>query len=179
VTIASAGLPNIFITAASLQIDPSLLQQSATELDSDLALHARLEKIRQAAAQHAGLKLSAASPKIVLVGPAADYTTSGGQRVSKKDFDVLVRAISSQNFHRTVPVSSSVSFTRSKRSIGNDPLGSQRRSRHSRHRSVKDSWHSSEATSRHSRRTSGRHRRVHSRDEGWPRHLSRNHQNGS
>jgi 2-methylaconitate cis-trans-isomerase PrpF len=103
VTIVSAGLPNILIAAASLQVDPTL---SAMELDNDAQLRDRLERIRIAAAQHAGLNLSAASPKIVVVGPPVDYTTSGGDRIAREDFDILVRAISSQNFHRTVPVRS-------------------------------------------------------------------------
>ncbi|GAA6002413.1 hypothetical protein JCM10207_001107 [Rhodosporidiobolus poonsookiae] len=111
VSLLTSGLPNIFLPLSSLQRLPSysfpasLLTLPASDLTSDPILPTLLESIRVAAAQQFSLPLSLASPKITLVGPVPDggYSTTAGTRVEREDADLLVRAVSSGDFHATIP----------------------------------------------------------------------------
>ncbi len=111
VTIINAGLPTIFISSSSLSsvLDPSALSTlSPSDLDAILPLMTLLDKLRTASA---GLTpflqktLSPSAPKICIVHPTPDagYTTTGGQLVEAGEMDVLIRAVSVGNLHRTVP----------------------------------------------------------------------------
>lgn len=44
-------------------------------------------------------------PKIAVVAPAQDYTTTGGELIKKADVDILVKVVSLGKFHRTSPAS--------------------------------------------------------------------------
>ncbi|GAA6042290.1 hypothetical protein JCM8097_000617 [Rhodosporidiobolus ruineniae] len=111
VSILTSGLPNIFLPLSSLLSLPShslradLLTLPASSLSSHPTLPTLLESIRTAAAAQFGLPLSLASPKITLVGPVPEegYSTTGGGRVEKSEADLLVRAVSSGDFHATIP----------------------------------------------------------------------------
>ncbi|CDU24306.1 uncharacterized protein SPSC_03377 [Sporisorium scitamineum] len=111
VTIINAGLPTIFISSSSLSpiLDPSLLSTlSPSDLDANTPLMTLLDKLRIAAA---GLTpflqetLSPSAPKICVVHPTPEsgYTTTGGQHVQAQEMDVLIRAVSVGNLHRTIP----------------------------------------------------------------------------
>lgn len=111
VSILSSGLPNIFVPLSSLlslpglSLPPDLLTLSSSQLLSIPSLSSTLSQIRILAATQHSLPLSLASPKITLISdiPQSGYSTSSGTRVEKKDADLLVRAISSGDWHATVP----------------------------------------------------------------------------
>lgn len=111
VSIVTAGLPNVFVPVSSLARlvslpeDIDVLTLSGSELDSIPHLNSTLARIRTNAALEFGLPLSLASPKITLVGPVPrrGYTTSAGDVVGPDDADLLVRAVSSGDWHATIP----------------------------------------------------------------------------
>ncbi|GAA5878598.1 hypothetical protein JCM16303_002137 [Sporobolomyces ruberrimus] len=111
VSILSSGLPNIFVPLSSLlslpglSLPPDLLTLSSSQLLSIPSLSSTLSQIRILAATQHSLPLSLASPKITLISdiPQTGYSTSSGTRVEKKDADLLVRAISSGDWHATIP----------------------------------------------------------------------------
>lgn len=111
VTIIDAGLPTIFIASSSLShvLDPSQLPLlSPSELDANIALMTLLDNLRTASASLTpGLQrtLSPSAPKICIVHPkpADGYTTTGGGKVRGEEMDLLIRAVSVGNLHRTVP----------------------------------------------------------------------------
>ncbi|GAA5981795.1 hypothetical protein JCM10908_004611 [Rhodotorula pacifica] len=118
VSVLSSGLPNVFLPLSSLQeaartstsfgipdLPEDLLTLPASTLSANLPLCRILETIRTTAAQQFALPLSLASPKITLVGPVPPqgYTTTGGTMVQREDADLLVRAISSGDWHATIP----------------------------------------------------------------------------
>ena len=105
VTIVDAGLPTVLVRAADLGVDTAQVVQSAAALDQDTALHGRIEALRQRAAQCTpGLQaaLCSSAPKVVLVHPRTQYTTSSGHVVPETDMDVLVRPVSVGQFHRSI-----------------------------------------------------------------------------
>ena len=91
-SVVDAGLPNVFVEPSSLGLSDDLLTRSAADLDATPGLHETLERVRVAVAAAHGIECTRPSPKIVLVG-----------RASADDCDVVVRAISTGDFHRTVP----------------------------------------------------------------------------
>ncbi|PKI85279.1 hypothetical protein MVES_001301 [Malassezia vespertilionis] len=113
VTVIDAGLPTVFVHAADLGASSAQMAGPAAALDTDRALHARIESVRQQAARltpalAAGLCLSA--PKVCLVHPRAPYTTSGGVAIAAEDMDVLVRAVSVGDAHRSIPATALSAF---------------------------------------------------------------------
>lgn len=120
VSIVTSGLPNIFVPVSSLleaartffadkttppTLTADMLALPASTLSSDSALCQFLEQIRVTAAQQFNIPLSLASPKITPVGPMPEsgYATTSGTSVSYGDADLLVRAISSGDWHATIP----------------------------------------------------------------------------
>ncbi|GAA5824209.1 hypothetical protein JCM11251_001568 [Rhodosporidiobolus azoricus] len=114
VSILTSGLPNLFLPLSSLSLlstfstsplPPNLLTLPSSTLSLHATLSSTLESIRVAAAQQFSLPLSLASPKITLVGamPEGGYETTGGGRVEQKEVDILVRAVSSGDWHATIP----------------------------------------------------------------------------
>ena len=85
--------------------------QLAPALDAARALQQTLEEIRCKAAILLGLTPSLEeahekfqhTPKVVLIAPPAAYLASSGKRVEAESIDLLARAISMRNTHRTVP----------------------------------------------------------------------------
>ncbi|GAA5980267.1 hypothetical protein JCM5350_000892 [Sporobolomyces pararoseus] len=111
VSIISSGLPNIFVPLSSLLSIPhlslpqNLLTLSVSELLSIPELSSALSTIRIRAAEQHSLPLSLASPKITLISPIPQegYKTSSGTMVQNSEADLLVRAISSGDWHATIP----------------------------------------------------------------------------
>ena len=113
VSLVDAALPMVYVRAAELGADAT---QSAVELDADSALQAVLEEIRCRAAvlfgladdvQQAGETVKAV-PKVALVSAPADYTSSAGKAIAGEHTDVVARAISMRNTHRTFPGTASM-----------------------------------------------------------------------
>lgn len=106
----TAGLPNIFLPITELasldsRITSDLLSAPSATLSNHPTLSTLLESIRVAFAKKYSIPLSLASPKIVLIGemPSNGYTTSAGSQILQKDADLLVRSVSSGDFHATIP----------------------------------------------------------------------------
>ncbi|CAE6506464.1 unnamed protein product [Rhizoctonia solani] len=94
-SIVDTGLPVIFVPAdrlLNLASSTHTLASSPVALDADTAVMDLIERVRVAGATHAGIPLSSAAPKVCLVGPT-----------DRKDADLMIRAVSVGNIHRTVP----------------------------------------------------------------------------
>ncbi|CAE7216768.1 unnamed protein product, partial [Rhizoctonia solani] len=94
-SIIDTGLPVIFVPADrlfSLASSTHNISSSPVALDADASLMDLIERVRAAGAAHAGIPLSSAAPKVCLVGPT-----------DRKDADLMIRAVSVGNIHRTVP----------------------------------------------------------------------------
>lgn len=103
ITVVDTGLPVVLVRAEDLGAGATDMTRTATELDGNTALHARIEELRRAAAQLVpSLEVSPSAPKVCLVYPRTAYTTSGGAAIAADDMDVLVRAVSVGNFHRSI-----------------------------------------------------------------------------
>ncbi len=113
VSVVDAALPMVYVRAAELGADATLL---APQLDADTGLQARLEEIRCHAAVLFGLADDVqqatdrvkAVPKVALVAPPADYASSAGKAIAAASVDVVARAISMRNTHRTFPGTASM-----------------------------------------------------------------------
>ncbi len=113
ISIVDAALPMVYVRAAELGVDATRL---APELDSDRVLQVTLEEIRCRAAVLLGLSGTVdeahdkvkAVPKIAIVAPPAAYQSSSGKTVSVERIDLVARAISMENTHRTFPATSSM-----------------------------------------------------------------------
>ncbi|BGP24508.1 methylitaconate delta-isomerase [Rhodotorula toruloides] len=111
VSILSSGLPNVFLPVSSLAALPSLslpdklLELPPSALSAVPSLSSTLEHIRTSAGRQFSLPLSLASPKITVVGPvpAEGYSTTSGTHVKPEEADIHVRAISSGDWHATIP----------------------------------------------------------------------------
>jgi 2-methylaconitate cis-trans-isomerase PrpF len=113
ISLVDAALPMVYVRAEALGADATRL---APELDSDRALQEILEELRCRGAMLLGLAASVeqarekvkAVPKIALVAPPASYRSSSGRTISAEHIDLVARAISMGNTHRTFPGTSSM-----------------------------------------------------------------------
>ena len=113
ISIVDAALPIVYVRAEELGVDATLL---APQLDANTGLQALLEEIRCHTAVVLGLAddlqqatdTVKAVPKIALVAPAADYTSSAGKAIAAESIDLVARAISMRNTHRTFPGTASM-----------------------------------------------------------------------
>ena len=108
VSVVDAAIPTVFVRAEELCVDARRL---APDLDTERAVQELLEEIRCHGAVLCGMAEnpeqahthSQGAPKIALVAPPAAYESSGGKWVEVDHIDVLARAISMGNTHRTFP----------------------------------------------------------------------------
>lgn len=108
ISLVDAAIPTVFVRAEELAVDARCL---APDLDRDDRLQEVLEEIRCRAAVFFGLAETIESahartpgaPKIAIVAPPASYQSSGGKCVDVVQIDLLARAISMGNTHRTFP----------------------------------------------------------------------------
>jgi hypothetical protein len=113
ISIVDAALPMVYVRAADVGAEATRL---APELDRDRVLQASLEEIRCQAAVLLGLAPSVeiahesvkAIPKIAIVAPPAAYQSSSGRSITVEHIDLVARAISMENTHRTFPATSSM-----------------------------------------------------------------------
>ncbi|MFD9889442.1 PrpF domain-containing protein [Amycolatopsis sp. NPDC059027] len=106
-TLVDAGAPAALVDAPSLGLTGS---ESVAEFGERLP---SLLGLRRAAAIRMGLStpdspISHAVPKLGIVGPAADYTTTGGTHVTAGEFDVAVRMASMHAPHPVIGLTSMV-----------------------------------------------------------------------
>jgi 2-methylaconitate cis-trans-isomerase PrpF len=113
VSLVDAALPMVFVHAGDLGAD---VRRLAPELDSDRALQETLEEIRCHAAVLFGLAENAeqahetvtAIPKIAMVAAPISYQSSSGITITVEQIDLVARAISVGNTHRTFPGTSAM-----------------------------------------------------------------------
>jgi 2-methylaconitate cis-trans-isomerase PrpF len=113
ISIVDAAIPMVYIRADVLGIDATRL---APALDSDRSLQGTLEEIRCHGAVLLGLAATIeqahqsvkAIPKIAVVAPPTPYQNSSGVMLEGQQIDLLARAISMGNTHRTFPGTSSM-----------------------------------------------------------------------
>ncbi len=113
ISLVDAAIPMVYVRAEELGIDASRL---APDLDSDHALQDTLEEIRCHGAVLLGLTSSLAQardkvkaiPKIAMVAPPSPYRSSSGRELGMEQIDLVARAISMGNTHRTFPATSSM-----------------------------------------------------------------------
>jgi 2-methylaconitate isomerase len=113
ISLVDAVLPMVYVRAEELGVDATRL---APDLDRDSALQVLLEEIRCRGAVLLGLAESVeqardqvrAIPKIALVAPPAPYQSSGGKTITVEQMDLVARAISMGNAHRTFPGTASM-----------------------------------------------------------------------
>ncbi|WP_431285702.1 2-methylaconitate cis-trans isomerase PrpF family protein [Humitalea sp. 24SJ18S-53] len=106
-SIVDAASPGVFIRAADVGMTGAELPQA---LDDDIALHARLEAIRCAAAVAMGLakdpiaaRRRPAMPRIAMVAPPREATLLSGRILGTSAVDLNVRMLSMGQAHRAVP----------------------------------------------------------------------------
>ncbi len=107
-SLVDAAIPTVFVRAEELAVDA---RRSAADLDAEGVLQELLEEIRCHGAVLLGLAEniesahthSPGAPKIAMVAPPASYESSGGKCVDVAHIDLLARAISMGNTHRTFP----------------------------------------------------------------------------
>lgn len=105
-TLINAGIPTIFVDAASIGYQGTELQD---DINNDSKALAMFETIRAYGALKMGLiqDLSEAqtrqhTPKIAFVSKPQTYTASSGKPVAASDVDVLVRALSMGKLHHAM-----------------------------------------------------------------------------
>lgn len=105
-TMINAGIPTIFINAASIGLNGSELQDDINNDDKALA---RFENIRAHGAVRMGLikDISEAAqrqhtPKLAFVAGPASYTAASGREINAGDIDLLVRALSMGKLHHAM-----------------------------------------------------------------------------
>jgi probable AcnD-accessory protein PrpF len=105
-TMITAGIPTIFIDAASLGYAGTELQEA---INGDPKALARFEAIRAHGAVRMGLIKNVDeagkrqhTPKVAFVAPPAPYLASSGKTVAAGDVDLLVRALSMGKLHHAM-----------------------------------------------------------------------------
>ena len=111
VTGIDAGAPACFVAAADLAMTG---HESLPEMRLRLP---ELIAIREAASQAMGLTLpgeqpSPAVPKVGVVGPAQDFTTTAGQRISAASYDLSVRMVSMFDPHPAIGITAAIAAAR-------------------------------------------------------------------
>lgn len=107
VSLIDAGAPMVLVDAGSLGL-------TGTEDPRELApVVPLLTEIRGAAAVRMGLRapgdpVDHAIPKVGIVGPAKDFTTTGGQHIAGNEYDVSVRTLSMHAPHPAIGLTSAV-----------------------------------------------------------------------
>lgn len=106
VSCIDAGNPVVFVQAADLDIDGTILPDA---VDAHPTLLSKLETIRQKASVAMGITKDEAStpgsiPKIVMVSRAKSHKLLSGEMIEGNTVDLVVRALSVGQPHRAVPI---------------------------------------------------------------------------
>lgn len=114
-TLITAGLPTIYVNAASLGLVGTELQH---QVNGDKDLLARVETIRSHASVLFGLTKTASestatrphTPKVAYVAPPATYASSGGETVDAQSIDLLARVFSMGQLHHAMTGTGAISL---------------------------------------------------------------------
>jgi 2-methylaconitate isomerase len=114
-TLIAAGLPTIYVDAATLGLRGTELQP---QINGDHALLARVEAIRACAAVHFGLTATAEAasatrphtPKLAFVAPPASYCASDGRAIDAHSIDLLARVFSMGQLHHAMTGTGAISL---------------------------------------------------------------------
>lgn len=124
-TLVDAANPGVFVRAADIGADGGALP---AQMETDTALLARLEAIRQAAAVAMGIAPDLAQaarigsvPKVAIVAPPAASVTLSGRTLAAADMDIRVRMISMGVPHRAVPLTGGLCLASACRIPGSIP----------------------------------------------------------
>ncbi len=123
-TLITAGLPTIYVDAASLDLVGTELQGT---VNGDRGLLARVEAIRSHASVLFGLtKTSGEStairphtPKLAFVGAPATYTASDGRTVAAESIDLVARVFSMGQLHHAMTGTGAISLAAASAIPGN------------------------------------------------------------
>jgi 2-methylaconitate cis-trans-isomerase PrpF len=107
-SLVDAANPGVFVAAEALGI---VGNEMPADLDADRDLMARLQRIREAAAEAMGLKFSPALPMIGFVAPPIAAKLLSGETVSEDDGDLVGRMVSMGNIHRALPLTGTLCMT--------------------------------------------------------------------
>ena len=106
VTMITAGIPTIFLSAADLGYTGTELQPA---INDDKAALARFEAIRAHGAVRMGLiehidqaATRQHTPKVAFVAPAQDYVSSSGKTIPAAEIDLHARALSMGKLHHAM-----------------------------------------------------------------------------
>lgn len=112
-SIVDAANPLVFVEAADLGLQETLLPAAFTEADLQ-----RCEELRAAAAELCGIatkgnatKLSPAVPKLTLIGEAQAFTDMNENMYSTEDMDIHVRMLSMQRPHEALAITGAICTT--------------------------------------------------------------------
>ncbi|MGE0821351.1 MAG: 2-methylaconitate cis-trans isomerase PrpF family protein [Candidatus Binatia bacterium] len=108
ISLVDVAIPTVYVRATELDADAT---QLAPALDSQRKLQTMLEELRCHGAVLLGLAIDVedarkkmrATPKIVMVAPPSPYLSSSAKPIAADQMDLLARAISMGNTHRTFP----------------------------------------------------------------------------
>ncbi|MEZ9593607.1 2-methylaconitate cis-trans isomerase PrpF [Shewanella sp. 10N.261.52.F9] len=105
-TMINAGIPTVFINASELGYNGAELQDA---INGDAKALAMFETIRAYGAVQMGLikhideaATRQHTPKVAIVAPPIDYTSSSGKQIAKTDIDLNVRALSMGKLHHAM-----------------------------------------------------------------------------
>lgn len=106
VTCLDAGNPAVFVQAADLDVDGSILPDA---VDAHATLLTKLDAIRRKAAVKMGISKDEVStpgsiPKIAIVSRSKSHTLLSGERIDGSSIDLVIRALSVGQPHRAVPI---------------------------------------------------------------------------
>ena len=107
-SLVDAANPGVFVAAEALGI---VGNEMPADLDADRDLMARLQRIREAAAEAMGLKFSPALPMIGFVAPPMAAKLLSGESVSEYAGDLVGRMVSMGNIHRALPLTGTLCMT--------------------------------------------------------------------
>ncbi|WP_295806491.1 PrpF domain-containing protein [uncultured Nitratireductor sp.] len=114
VTMIDAAVPSVFVSAYEVAGDT---RSRPGAIDENAGLMARLEDIRRQASVAMGLTPDPeaaaqriATPKVAMVGPAADYEDLSGIIHPASAQDLQIRMISAGQAHRAVPVTGALAL---------------------------------------------------------------------
>ena len=114
-TLIAAGLPTIYVDAATLGLNGAELQP---QVNGDHALLARVEAIRACASVRFGLSATAEeasaarlhTPKLAFVAPPAAYRASDGRAIEAHSIDLLARVFSMGQMHHAMTGTGAISI---------------------------------------------------------------------
>lgn len=107
VSVVDVAGPYVFVAASTFGLNAT---ENSNSLNDDEKLVARLKELRAVCAERIGLAsaatadtVSAAIPRVCLVGAPSDYVTASGETVRAGEYDIAARALSMGRFHHAFP----------------------------------------------------------------------------